>query len=256
MRNNRVTITALVAASLAVAGCGQADPSGAPTGEQPSRVLASAPAPSTPSTPTDTAADTNADINAQGGDVTATAEANDSQAGQQLEGCERYADPDLAAQVAEQPVLEVIAQDPQLSWLHSALTGGHSPEVDYADVLVGGPFTVFAPVDDPGRAELDQELREDPVTLRFLLDYHVVPGQSLSAQELVDAAAATDTGTVTTLQGWGLAAFEPLDGSAEVALSEDTVVPLCGEITTADATLYLVPALMHPAGDYVVPGTE
>lgn len=242
MPDARLTLVAAVAAALAVAGCGEDDAEGAPAGAG----TPSAPAPvPTTSAPTETGSGTS--------DSTATAEPTTSQAAEQPAGCERYADPELATQVAGQPVLEVIAEDPALSWLHSALTGGEAPEVDYTDVLVGGPFTVFAPVDDAVGEDLEQELAAEPATLQFLLDYHVVPGQALSPQELVDAAAATDTGTVPTLQGWGIAAFAPVDGSAELALSEDVVVPLCGDITTADATLYLVPALMHPAGDYTIP---
>ncbi|WP_340296226.1 fasciclin domain-containing protein, partial [Aquipuribacter hungaricus] len=124
------------------------------------------------------------------------------------------------------------------------------------DVLTGGPFTVFDPVHDPTRTELEQQLREDPTTLQFLLDYHVVPGQALPPRELLAAAGASEGGAVATLQGWELTAFAPADGSAELVLSEDAVIPLCSGITTADATLYLVPQVMHPAGDYTVPGTE
>lgn len=248
MSDTRLTLVAAVVAVLAVAGCGDADADGVAAGEGTS----SAPAPASTSSGT---GESVTETSSGAGASAATAEPTSSSPAEQLAGCERYADPEVAAQVAQQPVLEVIAEDPALGWLHSAMTVGVSPEVDYSDVLVGGPFTVFATVDDAMTEELRQELAADPATLQFLLDYHVVPGQALSPQELVDAAAATDTGTVPTLQGWGIAAFAPVDGSAELALSEDVVVPLCGDITTADATLYLVPALMHPAGDYVVPGS-
>lgn len=233
---------AAVVTSVALAGCGQSEMDDDPSASAGSADTAAAVA--VPARPVDPPAG--------GGSV--GHEPSAPPPVQVLSGCERYADPEQAALVAEQPVLEVIAGDPDLSWLQSALTGGESGEVDYRDVLVGGPFTVFAPVDAAVDTASEEQFREDPVLLRFQLDYHVVPGQALAPQELVDAAVSSNTGTVPTLQGWGLGAYAPLDGSAELALSEDSVVPLCGGIVTADATLYLVPAMMHPPGDYVVPG--
>lgn len=173
-----------------------------------------------------------------------------------LAGCERYADPTAASRAADQPVLDVLAEDPSLSWFSAALSGQVSPEVDYRDVLVGGPFTVFAPVDAAVGEQTRQELSGDPAALRFFLDYHVVPGQALSPQELIGAAAQTSSRAVDTLQGWDLTVFAPRDGSSELAVTEDTVVPLCGDIPTTDARLYLVPELLHPAGDYTIPGSD
>ncbi len=255
-----VAACALFTASIAVAGCGATDAAappaaaGPPSGPAPA-ASTSSPAMGTASASTASTGTAPTGTVAASGDPVA-AVPDDMGTGGWFGGCARYADPAQAALIAQQPVLEVIAGDAQLSWLHSALTGAVSPEVNYTDVLKGGVFTVFAPVDSAISAELENELREDPALLRFLLDFHVVPGRGLSPQELVETAGSSEFGTVTTLQGWGLPVFAPSDGSAPLALSEDAVVPLCGDITTADAALYLVPGLMHPAGDYTVPGSE
>ena len=189
-----------VVAVLAVTGCGQGGAtSEPPPGAEPAS--STAPASSTGSAaPTDAAG---------------------------AEGCDRYTD----TASTDRPLLDVLADDPQLSWFHSALTGGESPEVDLTETLSGGPVTVFAPVDDAVVTDLREELREDPAALRFYLGYHIVPDQALSPQELVDAAAGTGTGTVPTLTDEGLAAFAPRDGSAELALSEDAVVPPLCQVT-------------------------
>jgi uncharacterized surface protein with fasciclin (FAS1) repeats len=65
-----------------------------------------------------------------------------------------------------------------------------------ADVLKGGPFTIFAP-DDAAFAKLGAEtingLLADPKKLANILKYHVVPG-IVTAQNLMD-------GKVKTVQG-------------------------------------------------------
>lgn len=233
MHKRHLTLSLAAAALLAGAGCGQQDAQ--------SRAGASAP-PSARAAPS---------ASAGVGETSGGSAQPDA-----LMGCERYADADELAAIRGTPVLDVVAEDPALSWFSAALTGEQSMQVDYRDVLVGGQFTVFAPLDDAVDGQLRQGLADDPAALRFFLDYHIIPGQALSPQGLLDTAARTSGGAVPTLQGWELAAFTPVDGAAELALSEDTVVPQCGDIHTADARLYLIPALMHPAGDYTIPGSD
>ena len=81
-----------------------------------------------------------------------------------------------ATSSGRQSVAEVMAAQPQLSTLNQLVTqAGLAPTLK-----TGGPFTVFAP-DNAAFAKLPaatlQSLGSDPVKLKALLSYHVVPAK-------------------------------------------------------------------------------
>jgi uncharacterized surface protein with fasciclin (FAS1) repeats len=155
-------------------------------------------------------------------------------------GCAAYAEevPDGAGSVAgmaEDPVAVAASNNPILTTLTAAVSGGLNPDVNLVDTLNGDEFTVFAPVDD-AFAKIDpatiEALKTDSETLTTILTYHVVPGQ-LSPDEVA--------GTLTTVQG----------GTVEVAGSGDDLTVndaavICGGVKTANATVYLIDTVLMP----------
>ena len=100
-------------------------------------------------------------------------------------GCAAYAEqvPDGAGSVAgmaDDPVAVAASNNPLLTTLTAAVSGGLNPDVNLVDTLNGSEFTVFAPVDD-AFAKIDpatiESLKTDSATLTKILTYHVVPGQ-------------------------------------------------------------------------------
>ncbi len=155
-------------------------------------------------------------------------------------GCAAYAEqvPDGAGSVAgmsTDPVAVAASNNPLLTTLTAAVSGQLNPEVDLVDTLNGDEFTVFAPVDD-AFAKIDpatiEALKSDATTLSSILTYHVVPGQ-LSPDDVV--------GTQPTVQG----------GTVEVTGSGDDLMVngaavVCGGVHTANATVYLIDAVLMP----------
>ncbi|WP_400995951.1 fasciclin domain-containing protein [Agromyces sp. GXQ0307] len=155
-------------------------------------------------------------------------------------GCADYAAqvPDGAGSVegmAMDPVAVAASNNPLLTTLVSAVSGGINPDVDLVDTLNGDEFTVFAPVDD-AFAELDaatiETLQGDSELLTSILTYHVVPGQ-LTPDEVV--------GTQTTVQGGSV----EVTGSGDELMVNDANV-ICGGVMTANATVYLIDAVLMP----------
>ena len=98
-------------------------------------------------------------------------------------------------------VVNFALNNPEFSSLVAALTRADLT-TDYVDVLSGdGPFTVFAPTNAAFQALLDSNnewstLADIPVeTLAAVLNYHVVSGANVQADQL------TDDQTITTLGG-------------------------------------------------------
>lgn len=155
-------------------------------------------------------------------------------------GCADYAAavPDGAGSVegmAQDPVATAASNNPLLTTLVAAVSGQLNPEVDLVDTLNGDEFTVFAPVDeafaaiDPATIEA---LKTDTETLTAILTYHVVPGQ-VAPEDIV--------GTHATVQG----------GDVEVTGSGDALMVnganvICGGVQTANATVYLIDAVLMP----------
>ncbi|KQO94485.1 fasciclin domain-containing protein [Leifsonia sp. Leaf264] len=172
--------------------------------------------------------------------MTTTPEAMDPAADLVGPGCAAYAEqvPDGAGSVAgmaEDPVAVAASNNPVLTTLTAAVSGGLNPDVNLVDTLNGSEFTVFAPVDD-AFAKIDpatiESLKTDSDTLTKILTYHVVPGQ---------VAPADIVGTHTTVEG----------GDVEVTGSGDDLMVngakvICGGVHTANATVYLIDSVLMP----------
>lgn len=156
-------------------------------------------------------------------------------------GCAGYAEqvPDGAGSVegmAQDPVAVAASNNPILTQLTAAVSGGINPEVNLVDTLNGDEFTVFAPVDDAFAAvppETLTMLQSDAELLTAVLTYHVIPGQ-LSPDEVVGEQTSVQGGTVT-VSGEG----------DDLEVNEASVI--CGGVTTANATVYLIDQVLDPA---------
>jgi uncharacterized surface protein with fasciclin (FAS1) repeats len=142
--------------------------------------------------------------------------------------------PGSPAELAKVPVATAAAQIPALSTLVTAVT-----RAGLVDTLNNAQnITVFAPVNDAfakiPQATLNQVLA-DQQTLTNILKYHVV-GQRVGPAEL-------DGGSVTTLQG---GTIKTAKSGASYTANDATV--LCGNIQTANATVYLVNTVLMPQG--------
>mgnify|MGYP001134539814 CR=1 FL=1 len=155
-------------------------------------------------------------------------------------GCADYAEanPDGPGSVdgmAMEPVATAASNNPLLTTLTAAVSGGVNPEVDLVDTLNNGEDTVFAPVDG-AFAQVDDatmEAREtDPELLTSILTYHVVEGQ-ITPDEI--------EGMQTTLNG---ADVEVMGSGDELTVNGANVI--CGGVQTANATVYLIDEVMVP----------
>ncbi|WP_104178957.1 fasciclin domain-containing protein [Arthrobacter sp. B0490] len=156
-------------------------------------------------------------------------------------GCAGYAEtvPDGAGSVAGMaldPVATAASNNPILTQLTAAVSGGINPDVDLVDTLNGGEFTVFAPVDDAFKAlpaETVEGLKTDTEGLTSILTYHVVPGKIQPAE--------LEGTTQTTVQG---ATLEVTGSGQELKVNDANVV--CGGVQTANAVVYLVDGVLTP----------
>ena len=155
-------------------------------------------------------------------------------------GCAAYAEanPTGAGSVdgmAADPVATAASNNPMLTTLTAAVSGGLNPDVNLVDTLNGGEFTVFAPTDD-AFAKIDpatiESLKTDSATLTKILTYHVVPGQ-LTPDEVIGDHATVEGGTVT------------VTGPVDTLKVQDATV-VCGGVKTANATVYLIDTVMMP----------
>lgn len=156
-------------------------------------------------------------------------------------GCADYAEavPDGAGSVegmAQDPVATAASNNPLLKTLVSAVSGELNPDVNLVDTLNSGEYTVFAPVDDAFAkipADTIEGLKTDSETLTSILTYHVLDGQ-VAPDEIV--------GTHTTLQG---ADLEVTGSGDELTVNGESMV-ICGGVTTANATVYLIDTVLMP----------
>jgi uncharacterized surface protein with fasciclin (FAS1) repeats len=155
-------------------------------------------------------------------------------------GCAGYAaknptGPASVMGMAQDPVAVAASNNPLLTTLTSALSGRLNPDVNLVDTLNGGEFTVFAPVDDAFAkippSTIDT-LKTNAPMLTDILTYHVVPGR-LSPAEL--------DGTHETVEGKDLSVTGLGNG-----LRVNGVNVICGNVQTANATVYLVDAVLMP----------
>jgi uncharacterized surface protein with fasciclin (FAS1) repeats len=159
-------------------------------------------------------------------------------------GCADYAKtvPDGAGSVAgmaEDPVATAASNNPLLKTLTAAVSGKLNKDVNLVDTLNGGEFTVFAPVDD-AFAKLPEETvktlgtPEGSKTLTSVLTYHVVAGQ-LGPDEVA--------GTHETVNGADLTVAGAGDA---ITVGEEKAKVICGGVTTANATVYLIDTVLMP----------
>lgn len=135
--------------------------------------------------------------------------------------------------MAEDPVATAASNNPALSTLVSAVGAA-----DLVDTLnTGGPFTVFAPVNDAfakiPAADLDAVLA-DTDTLTKILTYHVVPERIEPAD--LGGTYKTVNGAELTIAG-DAPSFEAGADGAKV---------ICSGVQTANATVYLIDSVLMP----------
>ncbi|MFC7447738.1 fasciclin domain-containing protein [Rhodococcus daqingensis] len=155
-------------------------------------------------------------------------------------GCADYAEavPEGGGSIsgmAQDPVAVAASNNPLLTTLVSAVSGQLNPDVNLVDTLNGGQFTVFAPVDeafgkvDP--ATIDT-LKTDDALLTKVLTYHVVPGQ-IPPSEIAGQHPTVEGAAVT------------VTGSGDALKVNDANV-VCGGVSTANATVYLIDSVLMP----------
>jgi uncharacterized surface protein with fasciclin (FAS1) repeats len=140
------------------------------------------------------------------------------------------------AGMADDTAATAASNNPLLSTLVTAVT-----EADLVDTLNSdGPFTVFAPTNDAFAAippdQLDAVLA-DVDLLTNVLTYHVIAGDQLSSQELVEA------GSATTVNG-GELTFSASGDGVQINGGATTV---CQDVPTANATVHIIDGVLLPS---------
>jgi uncharacterized surface protein with fasciclin (FAS1) repeats len=135
--------------------------------------------------------------------------------------------------LAQDPVATAASNTPQLSTLVTAVK-----QADLAGTLNSAEgITVFAPTNDAFAAvpkpTLDKALGDPNGLLTTVLTYHVVPGQ-LTPDQLA--------GSHKTLQGTTL----EITGSGQDFTVNGNASVVCGNIKTANATVYLIDQVLLP----------
>ena len=138
--------------------------------------------------------------------------------------------------MADDPAGTAASNNPVLSTLVTAVV-----EAGLVDTLNSeGPFTIFAPTNDAFAAIAEEDLSAilaDQELLTSILTYHVVSGESLDMQRLVDA------GTVTTVNGAELTIAQ----SGDLIEVNGTASVVCGNVQTANATVHIIDNVLVPA---------
>ncbi len=141
-------------------------------------------------------------------------------------------DPGSFAGMAQDPVATAASNNPVLSTLVTAVK-----QAGLVDSLNTAPaITVFAPTNDAfgkiPQADLKKVLA-DKKQLTGILTYHVV-GEKLSPEQLA--------GTHKTLNG----AEVTVKGSGEEFTVDGAASDICGNVQTANATVYIVESVLMP----------
>ena len=130
-------------------------------------------------------------------------------------------------------VADTLAADPSLSTLN-----GLVKSAGLTDTLKGtGPFTVFAPTNDAFKAvpaKTMDALGKDPVALKAVLTYHVLPGTTL--------AANVKNGKVKTVNG---ADLELSKAGDFVTVGEGAIVTKAN-VTASNGVVHVVDAVLLP----------
>jgi uncharacterized surface protein with fasciclin (FAS1) repeats len=135
--------------------------------------------------------------------------------------------------MASDPVATAASNNPVLSTLVTAVTAAK-----LGDTLNSAKdITVFAPTNDAftalDEATLDAAMADPSGLLTTVLTYHVVQGR-ISPDKLA--------GTHTTLQGKTIT----VAGSGEAFTVNGTATVVCGNVQTANATVYIIDAVLLP----------
>lgn len=138
------------------------------------------------------------------------------------------------AGMATDPVATAASNNPALSTLVTAVTeAGLGDSFNSADGI-----TVLAPVNDAfaalDKATLDAALADPSGLLTTVLTYHVI-GERLAPEELA--------GTHETLQGGTVR----VTGSGEDFTVNGEAMVVCGNVQTANATVYLIDGVLLPS---------
>ncbi|MFE0651420.1 fasciclin domain-containing protein [Streptomyces sp. NPDC059534] len=135
--------------------------------------------------------------------------------------------------MAKDPVATAASNNPALSTLVAAVK-----QAGLVDTLNNARnITVFAPTNDAfakiPKADLDKVLA-DKDTLTKILTYHVV-GRKLTPKQLESGSFTTlEKGMITT------------KGSGESYTVDDSAKVVCGNVPTANATVYIVDTVLMP----------
>ncbi|WP_055598508.1 fasciclin domain-containing protein [Streptomyces aureus] len=135
--------------------------------------------------------------------------------------------------MAEDPVATAASNNPELSTLVTAVK-----QAGLVDTLNNAEnITVFAPTNAAfakiPKADLDKVLA-DKAMLTDILTYHVV-GQKLTPKQL-------ENGSFETLQKGRLTT----EGSGESFTVNDSAKVVCGNVPTANATVYIIDTVLMP----------
>ena len=137
--------------------------------------------------------------------------------------------------MAQDPAATAASNNPALSTLVTAVQ-----TADLVDTLNGeGPFTIFAPANaafEAIPADTLQAVLADQEQLTSILTYHVIAGEQMSSDDLVEA------GSAVTVQGDELQ-FTEEGGSLVVNGSANGV---CVDVPTANATVHIIDAVLMP----------
>jgi len=160
-------------------------------------------------------------------------------------GCSAYAKQvpsgkGSVAGMAKDPVATAASNNPLLKTLVAAVSGKVNKKVDLVDTLNGDEFTVFAPVDSafaklPAKTVASLGEAKNAGTLTKILTYHVVAGQ---------IAPADIAGKHKTVEGGDL---EVTGSGDSLKVNEASVI--CGGVKTANATVYLIDAVLSPQAE-------
>ncbi|MEP6639888.1 MAG: fasciclin domain-containing protein [Chloroflexota bacterium] len=135
--------------------------------------------------------------------------------------------------MATDPVATAASNNPVLSTLVTAVTAaGLGDTLNTAEDI-----TVFAPSNDAfaamDKATMDSAMADPKGLLTTVLTYHVVPGR-LTPDQLA--------GTHKTLQGGTL----EVTGSGESFTVNGSAMVICGNVQTANATVYIIDGVLLP----------
>jgi len=137
--------------------------------------------------------------------------------------------------MAEDPAATAASNNPALTTLVTAVT-----EADLVDTLNGeGPFTIFAPANSAFEkipADTLEAVLADQAQLTEILTYHVIAGEKMSSQDLIEA------GSAETVQGDSLE-FTETDGNLVV---NGNAMGACIDVPTANATVHIIDTVLMP----------